>query len=268
METSHRYRRRVITAQINVTEHPIGDAGFRESCRRQLDTIGALVLHDFFTPEAVAAVLDQSETRRTDAYFTTDEHTVYLDPTDPAYTPDHPRNQLITSTKGCLTDDQIPADSPLRAVYDSEAFRSFLCDVLDVDALHRYADPLASINVHFHEDGQELGWHFDNSSFAVTALIQAPEGGGRFDYIPALRDAESGDMNFDGVGRALVGEIPHLTLELEPGCLVLFRGRDALHRVTPSQGDRARIVAVLAYNTEPDVALSESARRTFFGRLS
>ena len=67
METSHRYRRRVITAQINVAEHPIGDAGFRERCRRQMDTIGALVLQDIFTPEAVATVLDQSERTRTDA---------------------------------------------------------------------------------------------------------------------------------------------------------------------------------------------------------
>ena len=258
----------MITTEIDVVNHPIDDPAFRQTCRRHLDTTGALVLEKFFTADAVAAVLDQSENSRLDAYFTSDDHTVYLEPPDTAFAADHPRNRLIVSTKGCLTDDQIPEESPLRTVYESEAFRSFLCSVLDVEELHRYADPLSSINVHFHEHGQELGWHFDNSSFAVTALIQAPEGGGRFDYIPVLRDTNSGDMNFDGVGRALAGEIPHITLDLEPGCLVLFRGRDSLHRVTPSRGDRVRILAVLAYNTAPDVALSESARQTFFGRLS
>jgi predicted 2-oxoglutarate/Fe(II)-dependent dioxygenase YbiX len=54
---------------------------------------------------------------------------------------------------------------------------------------------------------------------------------------------------------------------MEAGTLVLFRGRDAIHRVTPVQGNTTRMLAVLAYNSEPGIALSESARMTFFGRL-
>ena len=52
------------------------------------------------------------------------------------------------------------------------------------------------------------------------------------------------------------------------GDLMLFRGRDALHRVTPSQGEITRMLVVLAYNAEPNVSLSESARMTFYGRLT
>ena len=44
--------------------------------------------------------------------------------------------------------------------------------------------------------------------------------------------------------------------------------RDALHRVTPTQGEITRMLVVLAYNAEPNVALSESARMTFYGRLT
>jgi hypothetical protein len=54
---------------------------------------------------------------------------------------------------------------------------------------------------------------------------------------------------------------------MDAGTLVLFRGRDAIHRVTPVQGDTTRMLVVLAYNSEPGIALSESARMTFFGRL-
>jgi len=45
-------------------------------------------------------------------------------------------------------------------------------------ALFEYADPLSSINVHYAGEGQELNWHFDNSEFAITLLLQAPLAGG------------------------------------------------------------------------------------------
>lgn len=48
---------------------------------------------------------------------------------------------------------------------------------------------------------------------------------------------------------------------------MLFRGRNALHRVSPTEGDTTRMLVVLAYNAQPDIALSESARMTFYGRL-
>jgi hypothetical protein len=50
---------------------------------------------------------------------------------------------------------------------------------------------LSSINVHYADEGQELGWHFDNSEFAITLLLQAPQSGGQFEYVRDLRDAES-----------------------------------------------------------------------------
>ena len=51
---------------------------------------------------------------------------------------------------------------------------------------------------------------------------------------------------------------------MNPGDLVLFRGRNSMHRVTPAQGGTTRMLVVLAYNTEPGVCLSDSARMTFF----
>ena len=54
---------------------------------------------------------------------------------------------------------------------------------------------------------------------------------------------------------------------MEVGTLALFRGLNSLHRVTPTIGNKTRILVVLAYNNKADVSLSESARMTFFGRL-
>lgn len=139
--------------------------------------------------------------------------------------------------------------------------------MLGETAVHPYADRLSSINLYYAHTGPELGWHFDNSQFAITLLIQKPRAGGVFEYVGGLRDADRGDMNYEGVRRALDGEMPVQQLAIDEGDLVLFPGRNAMHRVTPTEGPVTRMLAVLAYNGQPGVALSESARMTFYGRL-
>ncbi len=155
----------------------------------------------------------------------------------------------------------------LHTLYDSAEFRNFLCVVLDEAELYAYGDAVSSINLHYASEGQELGWHFDNSSFAITLMIQDPESGGTFEYVKDVRDADSGEMNYELSGKILDGNVPTKTLAMDAGALVLFRGRNSMHRVTPVKGNRTRMLVVLAYNTEPGISLSESARMTFFGRL-
>lgn len=247
--------------------HPLADARWRRDCREQLNQHGALVLRQFLQPAALQAIVAEGEAQRHRAFHTVSKHNVYLMKPDTAYSADHPRNRDVKSTKGCITDDLIAIESPLRQLYNDALFKEFLCDVLGESALYPYADPLSSINLHYAPDGQELGWHFDNSSFAITLLVQKPRGGGLFQYVKDLRDAEAGEMNFVGVAEVLDQRRPVEALEIDPGDLVLFRGRNSLHRVTPTEGDIRRMLAVLAYNTQPGVALSETARMTFYGRL-
>jgi 2OG-Fe(II) oxygenase superfamily len=246
---------------------PLASAAFRAQCKRTLDQDGVLVLTDFLSPAALASVRREAEDNRHLAYYTVAAHNIYLKPTDPAFAPDHPRNREVSSSKGCITADQIPADSALHVLYDAPEFRAFLCAVLGLDALHPYADGMSSINIHYASAGQELGWHFDNSSFAITLLIQKPLGGGVFEYVKNVRDADRGELNYEASARVLDGATPAQALAMEAGTLVLFRGRNSMHRVTPVTGERTRLLVVLAYNTEPGISLSESARMTFYGRL-
>lgn len=252
---------------VRLEQYPLDDDQFRASCRTKLDDDGLLVLPGFLTAEALDAVRAEGNEKQHLAYYCMENHNVYLTPPDPGFAADHPRNREVVSSKGCITDDQVAPDSNLRVLYDAPAFREFLCAILDEAALYEYADPLSSINVHYAAEGQELGWHFDNSSFAITLMIQEPERGGEFEFIRAIRDAERGEMNFAGVRDVLDGNCNPDKLSMEAGTLVLFRGRDAIHRVTPVQGNTTRMLVVLAYNSEPGIALSESARMTFFGRL-
>jgi len=251
---------------LDLDRHRINDSAYVASCREQLCADGALVLPGFFTAEAISTIVAESAPREVDAYYANSTHNVWLTPNNPALPTHHVFNRQIVSSKGLIADDQIAAGSPLREVYASQRFRDFLSSVLGIAALHPYDDEVSSINVHFASAGRELGWHFDNSSFAVTMLLQAPEAGGRFEYVANVRDAAKGEQSFDRVERVLDGHEPVSELRFEPGDLVLFRGRDSMHRVTPTKGGTTRMLTVFAFNDAPGIALSESALNTFYGR--
>ena len=252
---------------IDLDAHPLGDSAYIATAKAALDTDGVVCLDGFLRATALQKMIDQAQQTADLAYFTKGTHNVYLTPRDESLPDTHVFNRQISSSKGCITTDQVPANSGLHVIYNDPLFQSFIAQTVGQDAVYPYADPLSSINVHYAGDTQELGWHFDNSSFAITLLLQAPDAGGSFEYVKDLRDADAGEMNFAGVSDVLDNKTPTTTLTINPGMLVLFRGRNAMHRVTPTIGDTTRYLVVLAYNDRPNIALSESARMTFFGRL-
>jgi len=256
-----------LSAVININRYSLNDASFIHHCKTKLGTDGALVLPGFLTQNAIDSIKEEGLKQKHLAYYTDNKHNIYLSDSDPGFYKDHPRNRVVSSSKGCITTDQIPDSSALKTIYDSPEFRQFMSKILEEKNLYEYADNLSSINLNYADEGQELGWHFDNSSFAITLLIQEPELGGVFEYVKNVRNADAGEMNFDESGKVLDGNAKVETLDISAGDLVLFRGRNSMHRVTPVMGDITRILVVLAYNSEPGISLSESARMTFFGRL-
>lgn len=253
---------------VDLKRYKLDDDRFCTISKRTLDESGVLVLPEFLKPAAIAAIQAEGLENQHLAYYTSDKHNIYLTPSDPDYPESHPRNRKVSSSKGCITADQIPGDSLLHTLYAAPQFREYLCAVLGEYELHEYADSLSSINLHYASEGQELGWHYDNSSFAITLLIQKPVSGGDFNYVKDVRDADNGEMNYEQSAKVLEGEIRAEKLAMDPGALVLFRGRNSMHRVTPTEGNRTRMLAVLAYNSAPGISLSESARMTFYGRVS
>ena len=254
---------------VDLGAHPLYDEDYRAQCRSTLDRDGVLVLQGFLRAAVGEALVAEAGSLQHLAFYSDQTHSAYLEAADATLPVDDARSREVVSTKGAVTADQVPGTSALRTVYDAPGFRSFLCAVLGENELHEYADPLSSINVNYFLEGQELGWHFDNSSFAVTLLLQSPVGGGTFESVDHMRSAERDEQNWQGVAEVLDGrpERSPIVLEQRPGDLALFRGRDALHRITPVVGDCPRILVVFAYNTEPGLSLSEHARITFFGRL-
>ena len=252
---------------VNLDKFPITDPKFKNSCKGLLDRKGALNLKKFLLPAAIKKIREEGIKKQHLAYYVKNKHNVYLTADDPSYPDNHPRNRQITSSKGCIQDDQIPQDSPLHTLYNSDIFKNFLSYVLGEQALYKFADSLSSINLHYASKGQELGWHFDNSSFATTLLIQRPEGGGIFEYVENVRDAVAGEMNYTAVNDILNNATSTKKFNVPEGTLTLFRGQNALHRVTPTQGERTRMLAVFAYNSKQGVAISPETSMIFYGRV-
>lgn len=235
--------------------------------REQLRAEGACVLSGFLRAEAVAAVTAELLPMLGGAYYCEKSHSPYLDAGDPAFPPEHPRNRLQASDLGALADDQIPSDSLLRRLYLWDRLQAFVAALLELPRLYPYADPLGSLNLNVFQPGQQLGWHYDNADWVVTLMLQTAEAGGVYEYVPWSRTP--GEEDYDAVGRALDGKHERLRkLAIGEGALVLFRGRHSLHRVTPVEGSRPRLVAVLSYDSEPGVMLTEYNRRLFYGRAN
>ena len=260
-------------ALVDLDRYPLADleapAGraLIESCRIEFEAKGVLVLADFLRPAAVAVARAELADRLGEAYYCEKTHNPYLSEDDPAYPPDHARNRPQVTDVGCLADDLIASDSVLRRLYLWDGLQVFIAAVIGVPRLYPYADPLGSLNVNVFQPGQQHGWHFDNADYAFTLMLQPAQAGGVYEYVPWIRRPEA--ENYAAVQRVLDGardEVRELAMGV--GALVLFRGRYSLHRVTPVEGRRPRLVAVLSYDTEPGVMLSEHNRRIFYGRVA
>lgn len=238
-----------------------------ETCRAELDARGVCNLPGFVRPEAVARMIELAGELDEAAWPTDRTHTVYFTAPDASLPPTDPRRREVRSAKHGIAYDRIPADAPLRRLYESDDLTAFIAAVLGKERLYRSADPLDAFQMTTFHPGEELGWHFDNSEFSMTVMYQPADAGGEFVYVPRLRGED--DENHDGVARVLAGDTAGLeVLPSSPGSLAFFRGEHALHRVTPVEGDTPRINSVLTYGERPGMRLSDLTSEIFYGRTS
>ena len=257
-----------ISKIINLSKHPINDLiKFSTLCKNEIQKNSILVLKDFLNSSALENLQKESKTLHQKAFYCSQKHTVLLNKKNNKIDKLDPCNIEVVSDKGCVPHDLIPENSDLCNLYNSADFKKFLETVLDIDKIYPYKDTLSSINYNYYEKDQQLGWHFDNASFAITLMIQSPVAGGVFQYIKEGRDFEKNFINKKLIRSVINGIFPVNELSVQPGTLILFYGRNYLHRVTPVTSKKCRILVTLNYNLEKDIELSENARLTFFGRV-
>lgn len=87
---------------IDLEQYPLQNDDFRAACKHALDHEGVLVMRGFLKPDAVDSVRLAAEANHHLAYYTANNHNIYLYPPDPDYPASHPRNREVISTKACI----------------------------------------------------------------------------------------------------------------------------------------------------------------------
>ncbi|MEM7292592.1 MAG: hypothetical protein AAF420_04225 [Pseudomonadota bacterium] len=251
---------------------PEGDR-FIAQCRSELQRTGALALPSFVNPSIVERLCTEAVAHKSRGHRMQGEFSPYSDNLnelqDERLPADHPRRYRLPASHRFLAGDVFDDDSSIRRLYRNELLQHFLQSALNISALHEIKDELGCINVLFYEPGDNNGWHFDTTEFVISILLQAPESGGEYEFIPALRSRDNENLaavaermqkpdNPSGVQQA----------ELHPGTLFLFRGEHTLHRVTKIAGERDRIVAILSYHRDAGHVLSEGSKVAMYGRAN
>ena len=235
---------------IDAPDSPVAARAIADA-RADLARQGVAVLPGFLRPDAITTMVAEADALAADDW--------------PA---EHPRRIEGRSALTAVPYDAFGDGSPLRALYEWDALLEFVRLALECEVLHRYADPLGALNVAAMYDGDELAWHFDQTDFVVSIALQRPETGGEFECAPFTRTGD--DERYDVVARCLAGDAdaPTTVLEFEPGTLMLFEGRNSLHRVTPIGGPVPRHVALLGFDTRPGVRSSELLQLIRYGRTA
>jgi len=255
---------------VNLARYPIADLNsvegveFAEQCRQQYLETGLCMLPDFITADAHRILTTEANSISGRAYFCKSTHNAYLTDDDNNLSPDDVARRQEQTFVGSVPYDQIAENAHLRQLYCWDPLKDFIGYVLDKSEFYRFADPLGACSINVFVEGGEHGWHFDESEYTVTLMLQAPESGGAFEYVPQIRsnanEKEIVASILDG-DRSQVVELP-----FSPGTLLIFGGSQTIHRVTRVHGKRPRLVPVLSFAEQEDAKNSEAVRELFWGR--
>ena len=261
---------KLASAMIDLSQYPVSDLtlaenrAFADRCRLEYQQTGLCMLPGFIKPAALDVLAGEASTFSDKAYFCKSTHNAYLDDGDASVDKSDTSNRQEQTFVGSVAYDHIPEGSALKQLYQWDPLKDFIGYVLGKSPFYRFADPFGACSINVFVEGGEHGWHFDESEYTVTLMLQAPETGGAFEYVPQIRGRQD---EKEIVGRVLDGNREGVVeLPFTAGTLLIFGGNQTLHRVTRVSGARARLVPVLCYAEDPNLVNSESVRQLFWGR--
>jgi hypothetical protein len=270
------YPRAVVTpslgAVVDLDRYPIDEpddprrGDLVETLRRGLTNDGVAQLPGFVRHDAVSHMVAEALDLQRDAFLEDVWGTPYLGLPDETFPPDHPRRREARSLTWVIGYDQVPVSSSLRQLYEWPPLTEFMADVLDIHPLYHFGDPMGALNLAVMEQDHTQGWHYDNTDFVVSLALQSSIAGGDFECAARIRTDQ--DEHYDDVG-AVLDERAGAGVEvypMVPGTLMIFHGRHSVHRVSPVQGDVPRIVALMAWDRQPDTNSDPLFKLVRYGR--
>jgi hypothetical protein len=260
---------------IDLDRYPIHDLqsprgrALTDEIKRNMSDRVICSLPGFLRPDALARMVKEAEALEHLSYLGPSEASPYFfnyGTADLATLPaDHPRLRKTPRRMRQIAYDLIPPTTAIWQLYNWDQLTAFLAAATGVERLYRSADPFQALNISVMDEGGRQQWHFDTNEINITLLLQAPEQGGEFEYVPLIRSSEN--ENFDKVKAVLDGSREGvIQLQQEAGSLVLFKGHYSLHRVAPVKGSRRRFQTILAHNPRPGVVGSRESSILHYGQ--
>jgi hypothetical protein len=255
---------------VDLARYPITDLESADGAacvvknRQDFIESGLCILPNFIKADALRKLASEGNAVTDQAYFCKSTHNVYLTDEDGGLPADDVANRQEQTFVGSVAYDRIGEDSMLKRLYLWEPLRQFISSVLGKSEFYRLADPLGACSINVFVDGGQHGWHFDESEFSVTLMLQQPEIGGDFEYVSGIRSCDDEKKLLADIlngDRSRVVQLP-----FTPGTLLIFGGRQTVHRVTEVRGFVPRLVPVFCYSEIPNHVNSEKVRRLFWGR--
>lgn len=196
------------------------------------------------------ADLEQTATR-TDAF-----HNMYTSNTENISAGKHATNMIHRVALSVVAADAIPQESLISRLYRSDEMLALVQAMTRTQNLFRFSDPQSSINVTYMRSGDVVGWHFDYCDYVMALVLKAPRHGGHFQIAPASK--WTGNPNYDDTAKII--ENPNAwapRVAYNEASLVLFAGRNSLHRITSIGPGSERVVVLFAYDRQPDTETAE-----------
>lgn len=256
---------------VDLERFPIADldtgegAVFLKECQDQMDTHGWCNLDGFIRSDALTALEDEASGLLPGAEILTIKRNIYQGAIDPSLPEDDPRRREYTHVATQLADDQLPTNTLIQQLYQSELLTDFVRRVQKKAILYRCADEFQALNVVALHPGSWHAWHYDTTECTVTLLLKAAESGGDFAFLPNSRTDDSEDR--DAVDRLLAGDMSHAQkFDRGAGTFTLFRGGYSLHGVTEVLGKEPRITAIMTYDEQEGRVISDDINVRIYGK--
>ena len=232
-------------------------------CHKQIDTNGLCLLPDFVTSGFFDGVISEVKDNEEKGFYNESWRSPFGIKSRKAQ-----ENSIQTrASMKTFAYDLLAPNSKLRLLYESDIFTEFLKKILRVDNFFKCADPLVSCLVASQKGGDELGWHYDPNDGVVTLLLQKPDNGGEFEFVPNSKESIN-EVSEKELSILDNQDEDIISLAQNPGTLAIFNGSNSLHRVAPVARNSERIVAILSYSEVPDFTFSSEIRKNFLGRSS
>lgn len=240
---------------------------FIQGARESIEVNGVAFFPDFITNQALQDCITECNQQSQNLYQIDDLHNIYYMGLDKSYDDAHIRNRQVRTRVAIITNDRLSPQRSLKQIYHSVLLKPLIEQVLQKKELYRSSDPLACCSVNVLKNGWSDEWHFDETEFSTTLMLQRPEKGGKFEVASAFKLSDD-DYAFDKVEAAVDKGEGVNQFNATPGTLAIFNGHRCLHRVTQVEGSKDRYVAVLTFSTKKKFVNSPDVQQFFFGRIN